>query len=206
MPLVELDNVVKEYRDQDAAVRALDGVSLAVEPGEFVSLVGRSGCGKTTMLNLAGAMDFPTSGAVTLDGQQTTGLEDAVLQEYADNYLSEHGVRVLTEGMDVPGLEHTVASVLGEVHLPAQEFGYGLIAVRMRESHAFEPAVPYLEIDGRVEVAIEGGDARTYSTPFHVVSSGVDVEEARFRAARSIHAEVERIVRATLRAMAETGG
>ena len=60
-------------------MRALDDVSLSVEPGEFVSLVGRSGCGKTTLLNLAGAMDFPTSGAVLVDGQSTTGLADAQL-------------------------------------------------------------------------------------------------------------------------------
>ena len=79
MPLVELQDVVKNYQDQDASVRALDGVSLAVEPGGFVSLVGRSGCGKTTLLNLAGAMDFPSSGRVLLDGESTTGLEDAAL-------------------------------------------------------------------------------------------------------------------------------
>lgn len=60
-------------------MRALDDVSLSVEPGEFVSLVGRSGCGKTTLLNLAGAMDFPTSGSVLVDGQSTTGLADAQL-------------------------------------------------------------------------------------------------------------------------------
>lgn len=60
-------------------MRALDDVSLSVEPGEFVSLVGRSGCGKTTLLNLAGAMDFPTSGSVAVDGQATTGLADAQL-------------------------------------------------------------------------------------------------------------------------------
>jgi putative ABC transport system ATP-binding protein len=79
MALVELQDVVKEYQDQDASVRALAGLSLAVEPGEFVSLVGRSGCGKTTLLNLAGAMDFPTAGTVLLDGRQTTGLDDAEL-------------------------------------------------------------------------------------------------------------------------------
>ena len=60
-------------------MRALDNVSLGVEPGEFVSLVGRSGCGKTTLRNLAGAMDFPTSGAVLVDGQPTSGLTDAQL-------------------------------------------------------------------------------------------------------------------------------
>ncbi|MDA0207206.1 MAG: ABC transporter ATP-binding protein [Acidobacteria bacterium] len=79
MPVVRFDSVVKEYSSQGAAVRALDDVSLSVEPGEFVSLVGRSGCGKTTLLNLAGAMDFPTSGSVLVDGQSTTGLADAQL-------------------------------------------------------------------------------------------------------------------------------
>lgn len=79
MPVVQFDSVVKEYFSQGAAVRALDGVSLSVESGEFVSLVGRSGCGKTTLLNLAGAMDFPTSGAVLVDGQTTAGLSDGEL-------------------------------------------------------------------------------------------------------------------------------
>ena len=73
MPVVQFESVVKEYLSQGAAVRALDGVSLSVDSGEFVSLVGRSGCGKTTLLNLAGAMDFPTSGAVFVDGQSTAG-------------------------------------------------------------------------------------------------------------------------------------
>lgn len=79
MAVVRFDNVVKEYSSEGVAVRALDGISLAVEPGEFVSLVGRSGCGKTTLLNLAGAMDFPTSGAVQIDGAATTGLADSEL-------------------------------------------------------------------------------------------------------------------------------
>jgi putative ABC transport system ATP-binding protein len=79
VPVVRFDSVVKEYSSEGVAVRALDDVSLSVEPGEFVSLVGRSGCGKTTLLNLAGAMDFPTSGSVFVDGQATSGLADAQL-------------------------------------------------------------------------------------------------------------------------------
>ncbi|MCB1019917.1 MAG: ABC transporter ATP-binding protein [Acidobacteria bacterium] len=79
MALIEIDQVVKQYQDRNTAVRALDGVSLTAEAGEFVSLVGRSGCGKTTLLNLAGAMDFPTAGIVRLDGQSTTGLGDKEL-------------------------------------------------------------------------------------------------------------------------------
>ncbi len=77
--MLELRGVVKEYRDRDNVVRALDDVSLGASAGELVSLVGRSGCGKTTLLNLAGAMDFPTSGSVVLDGLATTGLDDAAL-------------------------------------------------------------------------------------------------------------------------------
>ncbi|MBI1354625.1 MAG: ATP-binding cassette domain-containing protein [Acidobacteria bacterium] len=79
MAVVSIREVVKEYRAQDAPVRALDGVSLEVEAGEFVSLVGRSGCGKTTLLNLAGAMDFPTAGRVVIDGEDTARLDDAAL-------------------------------------------------------------------------------------------------------------------------------
>ncbi|MBI3666651.1 MAG: ABC transporter ATP-binding protein [Acidobacteria bacterium] len=81
MPLVRLEQVTKDYLSDGVAVRALDGVSLEAECGQFVALVGRSGCGKTTLLNLAGAMDFPTSGRVLLDGVCTSELNDAGLTE-----------------------------------------------------------------------------------------------------------------------------
>src|SRR5215470_14988563 len=79
--MVTFRNVVKDYAADGQTVRALDGVSLAVEPGEFVALVGRSGCGKSTLLNLAGAMDFPTSGEVLLDGQRTAGAGERALTQ-----------------------------------------------------------------------------------------------------------------------------
>lgn len=78
-PVISFENVVKTYSAQDADVRALDGISLKVGSGEFISLVGRSGCGKTTLLNLAGAMDFPTSGEVRIAGESTANLSDAEL-------------------------------------------------------------------------------------------------------------------------------
>ena len=78
-PVVSIRDAVKEYRTREAPVRALDGVSLDVAAGELVSLVGRSGCGKTTLLNLAGAMDFPTAGRVLIDGEDTGRLDDAAL-------------------------------------------------------------------------------------------------------------------------------
>jgi putative ABC transport system ATP-binding protein len=81
MPILSLQNVVKDYVTDGQRVRALDGVSLDIAQGEFVALVGRSGCGKSTLLNMAGAMDFPTSGHVLLDGVCTSALKDAELTQ-----------------------------------------------------------------------------------------------------------------------------
>lgn len=75
-PLVRLDRVTKDYAGNGRNVRALDSVSLDVAEGRFVAIMGRSGCGKTTLLNLAGAIDFPTSGRVLLDGIETSSLDD----------------------------------------------------------------------------------------------------------------------------------
>lgn len=73
---VAIRNVRKTY---EGGVEALRGVSLELAAGEITALVGRSGCGKTTLLNLCGAMDFPTSGEVEVAGLVTSGLGDAAL-------------------------------------------------------------------------------------------------------------------------------
>jgi ABC-type lipoprotein export system ATPase subunit len=74
--LLRLETVTKTYVTDGEPVHALNGVSLAVDPGNFIALVGRSGCGKSTLLNLAGAMDFPTSGRVLLEGVSTSDLDE----------------------------------------------------------------------------------------------------------------------------------
>src|ERR1700761_7557678 len=79
MPILSLQNVSKDYSTDGQPVRALNGVSLDVEAGQFVALVGRSGCGKTTLLNLAGAQDARSSGEVGIDGVATRNLDDAGL-------------------------------------------------------------------------------------------------------------------------------
>ncbi|MBV8866181.1 MAG: ABC transporter ATP-binding protein [Acidobacteriaceae bacterium] len=79
MALLEVRNVTKIYRTESEEVSALTDVSLAVEAGDFVALVGKSGGGKSTLLNLCGAMDFPTSGEIELDGKMTQDLPDAAL-------------------------------------------------------------------------------------------------------------------------------
>lgn len=79
MALLEARNVSKIYQTQSAPVVALDGVSLAVDSGSLVALVGKSGGGKSTLLNLCGAMDFPTSGEIVIDRQITSRLTDIEL-------------------------------------------------------------------------------------------------------------------------------
>ena len=79
MSVLRFENVTKKYQADNESVLALDGISLEVAEGEFVALVGRSGCGKTTLLNLAGAMDFPSSGSVFLDNTETSSLDDGGL-------------------------------------------------------------------------------------------------------------------------------
>ncbi len=79
MALLEVRNAGKVYGTQSSPVTALADASFSVAAGEFVALVGRSGCGKSTLLNLCGAMDFPSSGEVSIDGQVTSKLSDTAL-------------------------------------------------------------------------------------------------------------------------------
>ncbi len=79
VPRLELRRVSKTYRDNGQPVPVLHEISLAAEAGTVTALVGRSGCGKTTLLNLAGAMDFPTSGEVLIDGRPTAALSEREL-------------------------------------------------------------------------------------------------------------------------------
>jgi ABC-type lipoprotein export system ATPase subunit len=79
IPRLELRAVSKTYQNGAQAVEVLHGVSLEAEAGTITALLGRSGCGKTTLLNLAGAMDFPTRGQVLIDGRPTEKLSEAEL-------------------------------------------------------------------------------------------------------------------------------
>ena len=76
MARIELVELTKHYRQGKTVVRALDGVSLEIGAGEFVSVMGRSGSGKTTMLDLIGLLLRPTSGKVLIDGAEASRLKD----------------------------------------------------------------------------------------------------------------------------------
>ena len=75
-PVVELENVRREYLVGDQVTVALDGVDLVIERGEFVAIVGPSGSGKSTMMNLIGCLDRPSSGVVKIASDPTSELND----------------------------------------------------------------------------------------------------------------------------------
>ena len=78
-PIVSLRDAVKDYNLGKVVVHALQGVTLDVAAGEFLSIAGPSGSGKTTMLNLIGCVDTPTSGSVVVGGRDTTKLSEREL-------------------------------------------------------------------------------------------------------------------------------
>ena len=79
MSILETKDLRKIYGSGDTEVRALDGVNLSVENGEFVAIVGTSGSGKSTLLHMLGGLDRPTSGSVTVDGKNIFALKDEAL-------------------------------------------------------------------------------------------------------------------------------
>jgi ABC-type lipoprotein export system ATPase subunit len=76
MAAIELTDLTKHYKQGKNVVKALDGVSLSIQSGEFVAVVGRSGSGKTTMLDLLGLLLRPTAGRILIDGVDTGTLRD----------------------------------------------------------------------------------------------------------------------------------
>jgi lipoprotein-releasing system ATP-binding protein len=86
-PLLIAEEVEREYHMGPEAVRVLRGVSLAVNAGESVALIGASGVGKSTLLHLLGTLDRPTSGRVLFDGQDVSGWSDAALARLRRNEI-----------------------------------------------------------------------------------------------------------------------
>ena len=79
MHILQTQDLKKYYGAGDTQVKALDGVDLAVEQGEFVAIVGTSGSGKSTLLHMLGGLDRPTAGRVTVDGQEIFSLGEEAL-------------------------------------------------------------------------------------------------------------------------------
>ena len=82
MSYIEFNHITKEYKTGETSIKALDDASFCVEKGELAVILGSSGAGKTTALNILGGMDTPTSGEIIVDGNQITGYNAKQLVGY----------------------------------------------------------------------------------------------------------------------------
>lgn len=83
--IAEVKNLKKYYGKGDNVVRAVDGIDLQIEKGKFTMIIGTSGSGKTTFLNLLGGQDTPTEGSIVVDGMRIDTLKEAQLAVYRRN-------------------------------------------------------------------------------------------------------------------------
>lgn len=86
-PLVELEDIYKIYYMGDSEVHALDGISLKIEKGEFVAIIGKSGSGKSTCMNIIGCLDVATKGTYRLNGKDISNYTDDELAEVRNKML-----------------------------------------------------------------------------------------------------------------------
>ena len=85
--LIEVRNVYKIYNPGENEVHALDGISVTIDRGEFVAIVGHSGSGKSTFMNMLGCLDSPTSGDYFLDGVNVAGMTDDELSDIRNQQI-----------------------------------------------------------------------------------------------------------------------
>ncbi len=124
--VIRLQNVKRYFMVGDFIVKALDGVSVDIQKGEFTSIMGPSGSGKSTMMNLIGCLDTPTSGLISIDGENTAGLNEAELA-----YIRNRKVGFVFQQFNLLGkmtaLENVITPLL-----------YAGVSVRERKNRAIE--------------------------------------------------------------------
>jgi putative ABC transport system ATP-binding protein len=128
-PVIKLDHIHKIYRMGDIEVHALRGVSLAIRQGEFVAVMGVSGSGKSTMMNIIGCLDQPTRGTYILDGHDVSKLSK---DDRAD--IRNRKIGFVFQGFNL--LSRT--SAIENVELPMLYAGIGTAERRSRAQEALE--------------------------------------------------------------------
>src|SRR3982074_2155813 len=129
MANIKLEDLTKIYGKGDREVRAVDGLSLSISDGEFVSMVGRSGSGKTTTLDCLGLLLRPTSGKIVIDGVDTSTLSNGKQAEFRSKKIG-----FIFQGFNLlPSL-----NALDNVMLPLRYSGGDKKAARKRAQGLFE--------------------------------------------------------------------
>ena len=85
--MLELKQIIKDYDSGNEVVHALRGITLSFRENEFVSILGQSGCGKTTLLNIVGGLDHYTSGDLVINGKSTKDFTDRDWDEYRNHSI-----------------------------------------------------------------------------------------------------------------------
>jgi putative ABC transport system ATP-binding protein len=119
--VIRTHGLTKVYTSGDVEVRALAGVDLTIAPGEFVAIMGASGSGKSTMMNILGCLDYPTSGEYFLDGVRVNGLSKDALADIRNQKIGFvfQGFNLLArtsalENVELPLLYNRTGSVKGD--------------------------------------------------------------------------------------------
>ena len=111
VPLIDLTGICRSYRSGDVVTRALRGVELSIDSGEFVAIVGAAGSGKSTLMNIIGLIDRPTQGVYRFAGQDVAGLDRdglAALRRNSFGFIFQQYHLIST------------VSALGNVEMPAR--------------------------------------------------------------------------------------
>ena len=160
MKILETKHLKKYYGEGDSLVKAVDDINISVEKGEFVAIVGTSGSGKTSLLNLLGGLDYADSGEVIIGGQSLLHMKDEertvfrrrnigfIFQNY--NLVSMLNVY---KNVVLP-ISRTSAEVMGLLQMTSREFNQTIIMITHNEEIAqLADRIIHLE-DGKVV----GGD------------------------------------------------
>lgn len=87
MPILETNQVIRQFRQYDRVVTAVNRASVSIEDGEFVAIVGSSGSGKSTFINLCAGLDMPNSGSIRIQGQDITQMKPDQLCAFRGKYI-----------------------------------------------------------------------------------------------------------------------
>lgn len=139
MSLIEVKNLIKTYQTGDEYFNALDDVSLSVEAGEFVAIMGASGSGKSTMMNTLGTLDRPNSGSYHLDGVDVFSLTPDELSEIRNLKLGFvfQGFNLIsrTSALDNVQLPMIYKGIPEEERIERARHALKIVGLEKRESH-----------------------------------------------------------------------